>query len=634
MRSRFSLAFQLFLAGCAASAALFSTPAAACGGLFCSAANPVNQVAERIIFAQEGDRTSAVIEIQYQGPSDSFAWVLPVPGVPEIGVSSKQALDRLQQATNPLYTLNTTFEQCGGDNLNGGGPVSAPGNNTGGSSGLDGDGNGPVTVVASGTVGPYDFNVISVSQDASNPAQLALEWLSDNAYDVSQLGEDILGSYLEEGLNLAAFRLNKNSDTGSIRPVLISYQSDQPVIPIRPTAVAADPDMGIMVWVLGSGRAVPTNYLSLTLNDTLIDWFNPNNTYNQVVIEAANEAGGHGFVTEYATGETQDGPPIQADFSDILFQQFEQQQRQNLETLDLENLLLQAGYSFGTWDGFREAFEQAVALRPAVTFDDFLNCMECYFQAAGEPPPRSPMDAGAMTPLDGGADAGSDAGSPPAINPTPNADPIWATDPAEFLELLDTLVIEPMLSTAALFPGHSVTRLYTTLSADEMTVDPAFDFNMSLGGESNIHQADRFIHCDGTWVVELPSGFVIAGENSGVWPVSLDDDVPLNLQVVQDDTEGAGEVITNNRSRIASRLDALGVVGEAPGDQNITYVNDSSGCGCRLPGSRVPVHAPWLLLAGLGVAIGLRRRAQSPLTPSTRSSTDGSSRRATIAHPD
>lgn len=38
----------------------------ACGGLFCSASNPVNQAAERIIFSDNGDGTiTAVIEIQY-----------------------------------------------------------------------------------------------------------------------------------------------------------------------------------------------------------------------------------------------------------------------------------------------------------------------------------------------------------------------------------------------------------------------------------------------------------------------------------------------------------------------------------------------------------------------------------------
>src|SRR5262245_31404209 len=84
----------------------FVRPAQACGGLFCNSAAPVNQAAERIVFVENGDGTvTSVIEIQYQGPSESFSWVLPVPGTPEVGVSSTTALDRLQAASNPQYSL-------------------------------------------------------------------------------------------------------------------------------------------------------------------------------------------------------------------------------------------------------------------------------------------------------------------------------------------------------------------------------------------------------------------------------------------------------------------------------------------------------------------------------------------------
>jgi hypothetical protein len=80
---------------------------------------------------------------------------------------------------------------------------------------------------------------------------------------------------------------------------MLTYNTDHPMIPIRPTAVAANDDMGILVWVLGSGRAVPTNYKTLELNEAVLDWFNPSMVYNDVVVAAADEAGGQGFVTEH-----------------------------------------------------------------------------------------------------------------------------------------------------------------------------------------------------------------------------------------------------------------------------------------------------------------------------------------------
>src|SRR5262245_60890502 len=102
--SRFGLGGVL-VAGVATAVALGATPtpAHACGGLFCSSANPVNQAAEQIIFVNNPDGTvTAVIQILYQGPAHQFAWVLPVPGNPTVGVSSDQAFDTLKQVTNPV----------------------------------------------------------------------------------------------------------------------------------------------------------------------------------------------------------------------------------------------------------------------------------------------------------------------------------------------------------------------------------------------------------------------------------------------------------------------------------------------------------------------------------------------------
>src|SRR5688572_18275891 len=69
-----------------------SSPADACGGFFCSAVQPVNQAAEHIIFADNGDGTvTAVIEIMYEGPSENFSWLLPISSVPmgdQIAVAS------------------------------------------------------------------------------------------------------------------------------------------------------------------------------------------------------------------------------------------------------------------------------------------------------------------------------------------------------------------------------------------------------------------------------------------------------------------------------------------------------------------------------------------------------------------
>lgn len=519
----------------------------ACGGLFCNAAQPVNQAAERIIFADNDDGTvSAVIEIQYEGPASEFAWVLPVPqGEVEVGVGSKISLDRIEAQSNPTYRLSVTFDpECGVPD-----PAASDGSNAGAppprSPSEEDDG---VTVVASGTVGPYDYEIISVDPDQADAAQAAVDWLLDNDYDVGELGPDVLRPYLEQEMNLIAFRLTKGSDVGSIRPVRLVYESEQPFIPLRPTAVAANPDMGIKVWVLGSARAVPETYLHLELNEARINWFSPGSNYDDVVSAAADEAGGQGFVTEQA------GPA--GAYAEAAYASWEEDNWEVLRTgqfSSLQDFLEAAVSNFGTYDGFIDVLRDAtvVPLRDGATPEQFLSCVSCYFQTSvpvrNEAYPSTEYDEA--------------------------TDPLLDMDVSEFLAKVNESVIVPLADTKALFEDNStVTRFYTTMSASEMTVDPAFLFNPDLEDVDNNHVADQVMQCSGgnEWRVQLASGIVVEG-NGRTWPVTGDSDIPFNLRVLQLSTSGEGVVVEDNVQRIASQLTDLGIGGGepvSPGDED------------------------------------------------------------------
>src|SRR5690606_11744381 len=112
---------------------------------------------------------------------------------------------------------------------------------------------------------------IRAKADLEDPAEEAISWLEDNDYDVGATGPDVLRPYLEEGLSLIAFKLTKGNDAGAIRPVKLTYESDTPSIPIRPTAVAAKDDMGVRVFLLDEARSVTNNYLSVELNEARIN---------------------------------------------------------------------------------------------------------------------------------------------------------------------------------------------------------------------------------------------------------------------------------------------------------------------------------------------------------------------------
>jgi MYXO-CTERM domain-containing protein len=490
---------------------LLPRPAEACGGFFCSTANPVNQAAERIIFAQNaGGTVTAVIEIQYQGPSENFSWLLPISSVPtddQIAVASNVAFQRLQQATNPQYSLNTRVEgTCDARPEDGRGFATS--DSAGPSAALPGSDKG-VTVEASGAVGAFEWTVISLDDQLSDPAAAAVQWLMDSGYDVPQGAPGLLGPYLEDGLYLLALRLKKGADAGSIRPIVLTYAADRPMIPIKLTAVAANDDMGVLTWLLGDARAVPQNYYSLELNEARINWFNAALTYNDVVTAAADDAGGQGFVTEMS-GSTET-------LRNVVWSEFDEQQWQSVKSYQGNALWMNSQQNYSGYDGFWDTVQAHVTLSDGLTLEQLKACSGCY----GVEP-----DAG-------------------------------------FAAALEESVIEPVRLVQKLIDAHpQVTRLYSTLSAAEMTVDPLFSFNADLEPVSNIHTADRVIECapgyyqdEAPWRIELPSGGIVRGgpTDVGTWPTALDSQ-PANRRILRVGESGAGKVVEDNSMSIEASL--------------------------------------------------------------------------------
>ena len=83
----------------------------ACGGLFCNNAQPVNQAAERILFAVDGEQIHMHVRITYSGPPSDFGWLLPVPDDVETDVSSEQLFTVLDQNFGPQFRLRREFDE-------------------------------------------------------------------------------------------------------------------------------------------------------------------------------------------------------------------------------------------------------------------------------------------------------------------------------------------------------------------------------------------------------------------------------------------------------------------------------------------------------------------------------------------
>ena len=262
----------------------------ACGGFFCQT-TPVDQNAERIIFAQNRDGTlSTYIQIEYTGSAPDFSWILPLPepiGPEDVEVpeDAMAAFDELEVATDPVI-FPPELPQCAIDEIQNR-PTLPP---------MEMAASESVEVYASGEVGPYGFDVVG-----SEDPEALIFWLRDYEYQVTEAMEPLIDVYVEEQFVFLAMRLLPDQGAEDVQPVKVTYPSTTPMIPLRLTAVAANPDMAVMVWVYADLPAVPLNYADLEIADTDLVFFTfGGNNYRQLMSEGADEFGGQAFVTEFA----------------------------------------------------------------------------------------------------------------------------------------------------------------------------------------------------------------------------------------------------------------------------------------------------------------------------------------------
>ena len=507
IRGRFPIGHRpLVVALAMALWASFPAVTHACGGFFCLQV-VIDQAGEQIIFRQDGTTVTAIVLIQYQGDADDFSWVLPVPGEPDFELASDLVFAPLEQATRPQFSLTYEGQPCDflADNSNssdGTPPVAAD-------PGAEED--EAVEVLEQLSLGPFEIQLVH----SDDPAAMA-EWLDENGYDLTDRGQELITPYVEEGMNFVALRLAKDQGVGDIQPLKLTYEAETPMIPIRLTAVAAVPDMGILVWMLGEARAVPLNYLHLDVNYAKLDWYQGNASayadYQDLVTEAMDEAGGQGFVTDYAGTDL-----------DVL------SQLPDPDTYRDELVRL------GTLGSDTDFYAQL--------YTNFLFSQDKVVEVLQR-----------QLPLPDGQDEVV-YGIPSLLEDVFDAEQLTAARAPVINELIESIVT-PLEATLDVFAGMPyVTRLYTTLSPEEMTLDPVFSYNPDLAGQQLLRAATVVQSCisnESHWDLVLGEGTDRVGDvvirQMGFPPFGgrPDIDQPAVSRTMRLDVSGPGEVVTDN----------------------------------------------------------------------------------------
>ena len=155
-----------------------------------------------------------------------------------------------------------------------------------------------MTVSFQGAVGPFDAALIK----SDDPTALK-KWLTDNAYVVSDAAAGLIDVYVRENKYFVALKLLNGVGVRSIQPIVLTFRGTEACVPLRLTAIAANPDMPVLVWVLSDKRVAPRGFYEMKIDEARIDWLRSGTNYfgpQGLVSLAANEAGGNAFVTEYA----------------------------------------------------------------------------------------------------------------------------------------------------------------------------------------------------------------------------------------------------------------------------------------------------------------------------------------------
>jgi len=463
--------------------------AQACGGLFCNAAPvnpltplPVAQNGENIVFAITKDPAGgaptlqAHIQILYTGDAAKFSWVVPVDAMPTLSTGSDRLFTTLASVTQPRFVptsqiSGTCIPPMGGNTTGAAGAFGGTG--TAGSTGAAGSGGSPSVMVSfQGAVGPFDAAVIK-----SNDAMALRKWLTDNGYVVSDQAAGLIDDYVSENKYFVALKLLNGVGVRSIQPIVLTFKGVEACVPLRLTAIAANPNMPVLVWVLGDERVAPRGYYEIKIDEMRVDWLSAGSNYfgaDGLVSRAANEAGGKAFVTEYA------GPSTVARAQVYVNGQF------NAATL-------------------RAAMTPPAYMSALTSMNGLANDTLMLPLLAQYIPMPAAVKAMGITDVQFYGNIGtywSQFAFPPY-------------DLAGLTTAIETSIIKPRIDAQMMIDAHPyLTRLNTFISPDEMDKDPFFFEAKDLKDVSNVHTAvlrsmcgdAEYLACNAPQRLELPDG--------------------------------------------------------------------------------------------------------------------------------
>jgi hypothetical protein len=230
-----------------------------CGFYVAQADSKLFNKSSKVVLAWDAGHASVTMASDYEGDPKEFALVVPVPTVVakrDIRVVDSGLVDKLDAYSAPRLSEYFDEDPCAPPVYTAAGipmPASAP-------MPSKAESTASVTVEARYEVGVYDILILS-ARDSNG----LVAWLKENQYRIPGGAENVLGSYIRQGMHFFVAKVNldrqKQSADKFLKPLQVSYDTRKFMLPIRLGTVNANGPQDLIVFVLSrKGRVETTNY--------------------------------------------------------------------------------------------------------------------------------------------------------------------------------------------------------------------------------------------------------------------------------------------------------------------------------------------------------------------------------------
>ncbi len=221
----------------------------------------------QVVIARDGNRTNITMVSDYQGNVKDFAMVVPVPVVLEqadIRVIDPAVVQKLDAYSAPRLVEYFDEDPCQQLVYPSAAPTSTASNAVVEKSVRPVDALG-VTVEAQYAVGEYDIVILSATQ--SNGLET---WLKENQYNIPTGARNALAPYIKMGMKFFVAKVNlenfNQSGFSSLRPLQMSFESQNFMLPLRLGMLNAKSDQDLIVYALTrKGRVESANYNTVNI---------------------------------------------------------------------------------------------------------------------------------------------------------------------------------------------------------------------------------------------------------------------------------------------------------------------------------------------------------------------------------